>query len=183
MKNRNIVLMFIFAVHLFLFGDLLPQEHQKQQAAQVLPSRYFLGAEDNLLLPVNILGLVNKPGQYMVPYRTDLITLIAFAGGFREDAKISKVKIIRNITTNGRYATNGKYATNGRRKKKARIYVVDIKKYFKTGDQRQIPKLKPDDTIIVTGSTTRTINKIFSFVSKGIMLAQIYFLIKVANDR
>lgn len=183
MKKRTLITLLLVTAPLFWVGKLLPQEYQKQSLEQNQPSRYFLDTEDKLLLPVNILGLVNKPGQYMVPYQTDLITLIAFAGGFREDAKISKVKIIRNVATNGRYATNGKYATNGRKKKKARLYVVDIKKYFKTGDQRQIPKLMPDDTIIVTGSTTRTINKVFSFVSKGIMLAQLYFLIKVANDR
>lgn len=171
--NEKLTLLMLL---LFLSGNCLSQEKQ-YIADKSQPSRYFFDNEDNLKLPVNILGLVQKPGQYMVPYQTDLITLIAFAGGFREDAKISKVKLIRTK------ATNGKHAANGRYRGQAKVYVVDINKYFEKGDQRQIPKLMPDDTIVVTGSTTRTINKVFDFVSKGIMLAQLYFLIKVANDR
>lgn len=131
-------------------------------------SRYFLGTEEQVLLPVNILGLVQKPGQYMVPLRTDLVSLIAFAGGFRDDAKVTGVKIIRRAGTNG---TN-----HGRND----VYEVDVKRYFKSGDQTRIPQLLPDDTIVVSGSTRRTVNQIFEFLGKAAVLAQIYFYVKVA---
>ena len=43
-------------------------------------SRYFLGKENEFLMPVNILGPVNKPGQYMIPSETDVVSLV---GGYR----------------------------------------------------------------------------------------------------
>lgn len=176
MKRVELILVLVFAYLVIWSGELLPQAYQVPEAERNQASRYFLDTQDQVLLPVNILGLVDKPGQYMVPYRTDLITLIAFAGGFREDAKISKVKIIRNVKANGQ---NG----HSRTKSRSMVFQVDLKRYFEKGDPNQIPQLMPDDTVLVTGSTTRTVNKIFSFVSKGMMLAQLYFLIKVANDR
>lgn len=183
MERRTLILLFLWTIPLWGASELFSQEYQSQSFDRNTQSRYFLDTEDKLLqFPVNIIGLVNKPGQYMVPYQTNLITLIAMAGGFREDAKISRVKIIRNAASSSRYSSNARYATNGRYKR-ARVFSLDIKKYIEKGDQRQTPELKPDDTVIVTGSTTRTINKVFSFVSKGIMLAQLYFLIRVANDR
>jgi protein involved in polysaccharide export with SLBB domain len=139
------------------------------------PSRYFLGEEENLLLSVNILGMVQKPGQYMVPYRTDLITLVAYAGGFQEHAKISEVKLIRNIPADGKNGTNGK-------KGRTVVYKMNVKKYFENGDTAQIPQLMPDDTIVVGGSAAKTVDRFFDFVAKGVLVAQLYFLIKVAND-
>lgn len=173
MKKKALMSLFMVLALLFGAGNLLSQAYQKDEIKRSEPSRYVFGTEESLLFPVKILGLVKKPGQYMVPYRTDLITLIAYAGGFHEDAKVSKIKIIRHAAADGR---NGK---SGR----VKVYQVDVKKYFQTGDERQIPKLRPDDTILVGGSTTKAVNKVFDFVAKGLMLAQFYFLIKVANDR
>jgi hypothetical protein len=141
-----------------------------------LPSRYYLGKEEQMLLPVNILGLVQKPGQYMVPYRTDLISLIAFAGGFREDAKINEIKIVRVAIANG---VNG----NSSRKARSRVFKVDVKKFFETGDQRQIPQLMPDDTVIVSGTAARSVNKVFDFLTKAVILGQLAFYITVALER
>lgn len=132
-------------------------------------SRYFLGTEEQVHLPVNILGLVQKPGQYMVPLRTDVISLIAFAGGFREDAKISGVKIIRRAGTNG--TNHGSH----------NVYEVDVKRYFQTGDQTRIPQLLPDDTIVVSGTTRRPVNQLFDFLTKAVVIAQIYFYVKTAS--
>ena len=135
-----------------------------------LPSRYFLGQDEQMLLPVNVLGLVQKPGQYMVPFRTDLISVIAFAGGFKEDAKIDEIKIVR------------KTARNGVKTSKSRVFRVDIKRYLETGDPRQVPQLMPDDTIVVS-SKARTVSKVFDFVSKLVILGQLAFYITVALDR
>lgn len=144
------------------------------------PSRYFIGTEEKMLLPVNILGLVQKPGQYMVPFRTDLISLIAYAAGFREGAKISEIKIVRN-TKNTRGKSNGK--ANGGQRKRARVFTVDIKRYFEHGDQSQIPRLLPDDTVLVSGTAAQKVNKVFDFVSKLVILAQLAFYITVATSQ
>lgn len=146
---------------------------QEKNIDKTQPSRYFLGKEETMLLPVNILGLVKKPGQYMVPFRTDLISLVAYAGGFLEDAKINEIRIIRSAHRNDQ--NDGDI--------EPQIITVDLKQYFKTGDPNQVPQLMPDDTIIVKGTKTRTINKVFSFIAKLVPLAQLYFLIKVGTER
>lgn len=135
--------------------------HQRPQ------SRYVLGEKDEVLLPVNVLGLVNKPGQYMVPFGTDLISLIAFAGGFTEEAKINKVKIVHSSAVNGNNS-----------KSYGQVKEIDIKRFFDTGEQHTFPQLMPDDTILVSGSATV---KIFDFLSKVAVLAQIYFFIRAAG--
>ncbi len=143
------------------FAQEIPEQLRERLGA----SRYFLGREDELLIPVNILGYVNKPGQYMVPNETDLISLVAFAGGFREDAKLDKLKILRGIAKNGQ----------------PNSLQVDLKKYFNSGDRRLIPRLMPDDTIIVSGSRTVTVKNTLDFVAKLSVLVQIYFYLQVAK--
>ena len=157
-------MLFFFAV-----SSLISQETNIIERGQ--PSRYFIGKEETMLLPVNILGLVKKPGQYLVPFGTNLISLIAYAGGFAEDAKINDIKIIRHMQKNG---------GNNR---KAIVFKVNIKRYFETGDPRQIPRLMPDDTIRVSGTRTRTLNKVFAWVGRLLPLAQLYFYIKIAAKR
>ncbi len=152
---------------------------QNTQAADQ-PSRYFLGKEEKMLLPVNILGMVQKPGQYMVPFRTDLISLIAYAGGFREGAKINEIKIVRNMN-NTSSKSNGK--ANGGQRKRARVFKVDVKRYFEYGDLSQIPQLLPDDTVLVSGSAAQKVNKVFDFVSKLVILGQLAFYITVVANQ
>lgn len=164
----------LFALGLFLLANLFASgliAQEKEILERGMPSRYFIGKEETMLLPVNILGLVKKPGQYMVPFGTNLIALVAYAGGFQEDAKINDIKIIRYEHLNGKTDST------------AIVLHVDLKRYFEAGDLRQIPKLMPDDTIVVSGTRTRTINKIFAFVAKLVPFAQLYFLIKVASER
>ena len=127
-------------------------------------AQYYLGYEDELLIPVNVWGFVQKPGQYMVPNNTDLISLLSFAGGPSENAKISNIRIIRNDQKLGNI-----------------VYKVNVKKFIESGDERLIPMLKPGDTIIVKGTTFHWITKFFEFVSRIAVLVNIYYLISLAQ--
>lgn len=147
---------------------LLSQESTKEETLRKTGAQYYLGAKDELLMKVNIWGFVKSPGQYLVPADTDLISLLSFAGGPVEDAKIKKIKVIRAIGHNG----NGIQRT---------VINVNVQKYIETGDDRLIPELHPEDTIVVSGSTMHFIGKFFDFASKLAVIAQIYFLIKVAS--
>lgn len=156
---KTFLLSTIFVVSFF---QAMPGWAQTPDVSQ--PSRYFLGEEQQMLLPVNIFGLVKKPGQYMVPYRTDLISLVAFAGGFAEGARINNVKIVRRSQAN-----------NGG--SKPQVIKINVKDFFETGNGNLIPQLMPDDTIIVSGTAGRAINKIFGFFRAILPLAQLYFII------
>ncbi len=128
------------------------------------PSRYVVGTEEQMVLPVNVLGNVRRPGQYLVPFRTDLISVIAYAGGFSENAKITEIKIVRSTSVESK-------------KDVARVIKLDLKKYFEKGDKTQIPQIMPDDTIIVTGTARQKLNTFMNFVRDILVFAQLIFII------
>lgn len=123
-------------------------------------AQYVLGAQDEVLMPVNVWGFVNKPGQYMVPYDTDLVSLLSYAGGPREEAKIKSIKVVRtNSLTNA-----------------DSVLVVDVKKFVNDADRTQNPVLKPGDTIVVSGTTFHFVNTFFDFAWRVATIAQAYSL-------
>lgn len=162
MKNKIVAaVVFLSMGCLFqVFGQDSPLSIPQDRAAQ-----YYLGSKDELLIPVNVWGFVQKPGQYLVPDNTDLITLLSFAGGPTENAKISHIRVIRNDRKLGDV-----------------VYKVDVKKFIETGDDRLIPVLKPGDTIIVNGTTFHWVNRFFEFVSRIAIVAQIYYFIVLSQS-
>ncbi len=154
-----------FAI-LFLGICLFTGEGKAQQDFQSRAAQYFLGTEAELLVPVNIWGFVQRPGQYMVPTNTDLIALLSYAGGPTEAAKVSDIKIIRSDMTHGN-----------------KVIQVNVKKYLDTADYRLIPELRPQDTIIVKGTTFHWIGKVFEFLGRLSIFAQIYYFIVIAEAR
>lgn len=177
----------IIAATVFLVSaNAFTQEIPELLRDRTTASRYYLGKEDQLLIPVNILGFVNKPGQFMVPTETDLVSLIAYAGGLRENAKLHNIRIVRNSATNGQpntlTATNGRpnilAATNGQ----PNILTVDLKKYFETGNRKLIPQMMPDDTIIIPGSKILTFERILDYTVKVAIIAQSYFYFRAISD-
>ncbi len=127
-----------------------------QQSELPRAAQYFLGTTDELLIRVNIWGFVNKPGQYMVPSETDLISLISYAGGPQPLAKLSKIRIVRKTLNSG----------------KDEIIEINVKKFIENGNVK-IPALKPDDTIIVKASRWHYFNLSLEYISKVAMLAQV----------
>ncbi|MDZ7336915.1 MAG: SLBB domain-containing protein [candidate division KSB1 bacterium] len=124
-------------------------------------ARYFLGKEDEILMQVNVWGFVRQPGQYMVPYDTDLISLLSYAGGPQEEAKIKSIKVIRGGSTEAN---------------PAQVIEVDVKKFLKSGDTSIIPRLKPGDTVVVSGTTFHFVSKFFEFVWRIALVVQIVFM-------
>jgi len=157
---------------------------------------YYLGEQDELLIKVNIWGFVQKPGQYMVPSGTDLISLISFAGGPREQANLKRIKIIRNQallaarndSDSGHLAMRGDAALSRSvapaadvAKEKPTVIEVNVKKFISTGDETLIPELQPGDTVVLEGSTFHFFGKVLDVVAKVAIIAQVYFWITLAN--
>ena len=96
-------------------------------------SQYYLerGTENKLMMKVNVWGAVANPGAQYVADQTDLIGLLSAAGGPLENAKLSKVRLIRNF--------------NGEKKN----MVINVGKCLKKNDADKIPEIKPGDTVIV----------------------------------
>ena len=139
--------------------------------AQEFPTRnraaqYYLGTEDELLIPINIWGFVEKPGQYMVPNNTDLISLMSFAGGPTDGANTSSIQIVRS---DPRYGN--------------RVWKVNVKKYLETADDKLVPLLKPGDTVIVKGTAFNKVKSFFSFLTSFAIFAQMLYWIVIVQDR
>lgn len=115
--------------------------------------------EEELLMKVNVWGHVSKPGQYMVPSTTDLVSLISFAGGPTENAKLNGIKIIRSNNET------------------QEVIYVDMEKYIDTADPEFVPILMPGDTVIVPGSLRHLVSRTVSFLFQFINIAYFYTLI------
>jgi hypothetical protein len=84
----------ILLIILLMGYSILPAQSIGGQSNRSSAAQYYLGEDDELLVPVNIWGFVRLPGQYFVPNNTNLIALLSFAGGPSEDAKISNIRMI-----------------------------------------------------------------------------------------
>lgn len=124
-----------------------------------LQNSYFTDDYGNILMIVNVLGEVNKPGQIVVRESSDFPTVLALAGGLKHDANLTKVLVARQeLDKNGMQA-----------------YRIDLKKYFKHGDRSTFIALKPNDTIIVPekGMSLNLLSKVFATALSGFSIFQI----------
>jgi polysaccharide export outer membrane protein len=166
MKKSFFLVFIVFIGCVCILPDFSLQAQESGRSSQLRnrASQYYLGMEDELLIPVYVWGFVKIPGQYMVPNNTDLISLLSFAGGPSDGAKISNVQIVRSDPKLG-----------------SSVIKVDVKKYLNTADDRLIPTLKPEDTVIVKGSTFNWISKFLGFISSLTFLVNIYYLVSLAE--
>ena len=118
-----------------------------------------LTGTEQLKIRTYIWGQVRNPGLYIVPDNTDLLTLISSAGGPTENAKLSKIRIIRS-TIDGEKVIN-----------------IDMKEYLETGQTEIIPILKPGDTVIVSGSTYYAFTKAVNWLSQIAVILSVYVAI------
>lgn len=133
------------------------------------PSQYILGDKDEILIKVNIWGYVRKPGQYLVPRHTDLISLISFAGGPLDGANLEEVRLLQEKRIEG----NGHFETDGipNSKPEATIKKINIKKYIETGATAYMPTLKANDTVVVAQTFGNKMHKFLGFNSVFSMIA------------
>jgi len=122
-----------------------------------------LTGTEQLKIRTYIWGQVRNPGLYIVPDNTDLLTLISSAGGPTENAKLSKIRIIRSTSEGDK------------------VIWIDLKEYLDTGEADLIPILKPGDTVIVSGSTYYAFTKAVNWLSQIAVILSVY--VAVSNIR
>jgi hypothetical protein len=99
----------------------------------IIQDSYFTDDYGNILMIVNVLGQVNKQGQFVVRENVDFATILALAGGIKQEANLKKVVVARQNPE----------------KSGIQAYTIDIKKYYKHGDRSSFIALKPNDTVII----------------------------------
>jgi len=119
-----------------------------------------LSGSEQLKIKTYIWGQVRNPGLYIIPDNTNLLTLISSAGGPTENAKLTKVRIIRP-TAEGE-----------------KVIWVNLKEYIKTGDESLIPIMQPEDTVVISGTTFYAFSKVTEWLSNLVIFLSIYNLIQ-----
>ena len=167
--NRKVFPLFYLLAMVFFFlipGFSILAQERVQYPTRSQAAQYYLGTADEIVVPINIWGFVKNPGQYMVPNNTDLISLLSYAGGPVEGAKVSKIRIVRSDI-----------------QIEKKVLTINVKKYLETGDTRLIPLLRPGDTVVVKGTTFHWIQRFFSFLASFAVFAQIAYFIAIAQER
>ncbi len=78
---------------------------------------------------VRILGLVNRPGEYLIPSRATIQGAITIAGGVTIDAQLNNILLYR--------------------KNQTEPIEINLEQFLQTGDQSLLPQLEHNDTIII----------------------------------
>lgn len=124
---------------------------------------YYSGTKgdvEQLRIYTQICRQIRKPGCYRVRDDTDLLTLLSLAGGPTEDAKLSKIRIVRPSEEAGQ----------------GEVIWVNVKKYLDTGNFGIIPVLKPGDTVVVSGTVFYGMERVADFLAKFATVLSIYNL-------
>jgi len=155
-KNSIIVILILILTSLALA--------QKNQGSS--DPRYIIDPETGKLsMVIRVWGEVKQPGVTMVPSDADLMSLLSYVGGPTDRAKLNNIRIIRYNQTAG----------------EERIVYANIQAFLETGDDSYIPKIYPNDTIVVKGTIWKVISSYTPFISLGINLLQAWYWIYLIN--
>ena len=86
-------------------GVSLVLANQTTAVAQIRASsttNYRFAETNELTIVVSLLGAVTNPGRYELSRSIDLVNLLALAGGSRESADLSDVRITRTVRTSSK---------------------------------------------------------------------------------
>jgi hypothetical protein len=126
------------------------------------PNSYFTDDNGNILMMVNVLGEVRKPGQVIVRENADFATIMALAGGQTERANLKKVVVARQEPD-----------ADGRQS-----YKINLHEYFKTGDRADFIALRPNDTIFIPDKKGVNLQKVASIVGVAVGGFSIYSILQ-----
>lgn len=126
----------------------------------LVQNSYFTDDNGNILMIVNVIGQVNKQGQFVVKENVDFATILALAGGIGPEANLKQVLVARQEPDK-----DGKQA-----------YIINLKEFYKHGDRTSFIALKPNDTIIIPEKSI-SIYKLASIMSIAYPWVSVYSIL------
>ncbi len=165
-KGANLKKYTVIVILILISCFLSAQDSGNFSSASNSSAYFFNGSiqgSEQLKIYTYIWGQVRKPGMYIVPDNTDLLALLSLAGGPNENAKLSKVRLVR--------------PTMGGDK----IIWINLKEYIETGNEKLIPKMNPGDTVIISGTFYYAFAKVTDFLSKVAIALSVYATINSLN--
>ncbi len=148
-------------------GANIPLQSQTANQTLNLPSVYYYGQGQGVQIDVNLWGEVKQTGKMIVPYTTDIISLISLAGGPTPNAKLDDVRIIR-------YAMQDTTVVE-------KIIRINVEKFVETGEQSYFPVLLRGDTVIVPGGALSALQSFVSVLQIITAVLQAVFLYVLIN--
>ncbi len=116
---------------------------------------YYTDNSGNILINVNVLGHVKKPGTYLVHQGTDLFTILSQAGGPLPGAKLEKAMLYGADTPAKEF---------------------NLKNILETGETNIV--LKSNDTIYIEQTMFSFLLSKGNIVNSALQIFQIYLQIK-----
>lgn len=151
------------------FGGNLPSPSATApERTTNLPSVYYYSQGQSVQIDVNLWGEVKQTGKMIVPYTTDLVSLISLAGGPTPNAKLDDVRIIR-------YAMQDTTTVE-------KIIRVNVERFVETGEQSYFPVLLRGDTVIVPGGALSALQSFVTVLGIITTVLQAVFLFVIINQ-
>lgn len=138
--------------------------YQNYNQQQVMPGygmpldTHFTDSMGNILMYVNVLGEVYKPGQHIVRQDSDISTVLSLVGGPTEDANLKKAKLLRY-----------KPDEDGRQ-----TYPINLESFIEEGDRSEFVELKPNDTIVIPEEKGLDTNMVLRIAALIVSAASVY---------
>ena len=172
--NKNIFRKFSFSgiikvmfTIMITFSFILSQEFQTGEdkdlvSPQRARQRYITGEDGVARMYVNVWGHVNKPGTYLVYDGMDLVTLLSIAGGPKQGAGLSKIKLVREFPDD-----EGKF-----------VHYIDFKKFISSGDRNVLVKVSPNDIYVISMKPSSYILSHVNLVNTFLSIMNLYYQIE-----
>ncbi|HPG41392.1 MAG TPA: SLBB domain-containing protein [bacterium] len=177
MKNSLLIIVFFSITG--LFADLMSQDILKKDD-------YIIGEDGKLQFTVHIWGEVERPGEYVVPDKTDLLELISKAGGPTEYSNLNNITITRGLLRYG--GRELKLASVSSARLKANdltgkmVVKVNMKKILEKNDFNQLlPTLQPGDIVMIGRNNWYRWQTVVRVISQLAIVAQVWYY--WSNDR
>ncbi|HYM81861.1 MAG TPA: SLBB domain-containing protein [Candidatus Limnocylindria bacterium] len=129
---------------------------------------YIVGEPQGLEMMVHIIGEVQKPGEYRVGDRTDILELLSKAGGPTQFSRLSSVTVRRLVFTR----PSASLTTEPPR---AEILQVNLDKALRNRDEMPI-RLQPGDVVVVPKNGWRAWKDATAVIRDVSVVASAYFL-------
>ena len=134
---------------------------------------YLLGEEKRLQIVVHIIGEVQDPGEYIVSDDTDVLELVAKAGGATEFGNLGGVRLKRRSSI----ATAGLSADPV-----GSVLEVDLNRYLENENAPDPPVLQPGDVVTVPRNRWRGWRTAFTMIRDVSVVVSTYLLYRRVVD-
>ena len=164
---KNIRLIILFSVVTICFLNIVnAQDIESSIYTQDIPNnstRYVTDNDGNLRMWINIWGHVNKPGNYLIHNNTDILTILAIAGGLRSGADLNKLKLYRELPDK-----------QGNLK-----YTINMKEFIDTGSRKVFPEVLPNDAFYVPQTTSSYVLSNIRIVNTLLSTANLIYIFEL----